>query len=153
MESSYIIVRRNLYEEPYNIHLEVVGSNGIFSGTTDIYMGVHELKEIGDALQTFPAKVPDEYKYEYGSEVVSKKYYRHFWLKVYTIDSAGHCAVQIHINMNQSNPNEGICEFSIKAEASAMNRLGKLFSDFHKLQHLEFRWTPSDGELFIEHQQ
>jgi hypothetical protein len=147
-----IIVRRFPYEEPYHTHLEFAVSNGTFGGNTDIYCGVHELKEIGDALQKFPAKIGDEYRYEYGSENPENPFYRYFVLRVYTIDSVGHCAIQFIINLNTDEPNEGICRFSISVEAASINRLGKLFEEFSKLEHLEFRWSLKETELFEEYQ-
>jgi Mn-dependent DtxR family transcriptional regulator len=110
------------------------------------------LKEIGKSLQSFPKRMDDEYIYEYGTEKAEERYYRHFWLKVYTVDSLGHCAIQFHINKNTEEPEEGICRFSICAEASAINRLGKLFETFSELKHLEFRWSPKESELFEIHQ-
>jgi hypothetical protein len=147
-----IVVKRHPYEEPYHTQIEFIVSNGVFSGSTDIYCNVEDLKEIGKALQNFPNKIGDEYIYKYGSEKSEDRYYRHFWLKVYLIDSLGHCAIQFHINKNAEEPDEGICRFSILADTSAINNLGKLFERFSELKHLEFRWSPKDFELFETHQ-
>ena len=142
-----IVVRRHPYEEPYHIHLEFVVSNGNFGGSTDIYCGVEEIKELGKALQKFPATVGDDYRYEYGSEKPEDRFYRYFLLRAYTTDSVGHCAVQFIINQNSGEPDEGVCRFSIKAEPASINHLGVLFEKFSELRHLEFRWSPDDGEI------
>jgi hypothetical protein len=147
-----IIVKRYPYEEPYCIQIEFVVSNDKFRGSTDIYCDVQNLAEIGNALQEFPKKIDDEFVYEYGSEVKEDKFYRYFRLRVYLTDSLGHCAIQFYINKNMDEPEEGICQFSIKAEAFAVNRLGKLFEKFSKLKHLEFKWTPKGDEMFETHQ-
>jgi hypothetical protein len=147
-----IIVKRYPYEEPYLTQIEFTISNDVFSGHTDIYCNVEDLREIGKALQNFPNKIDDEYIYEYGSEKPEDRYYRHFWLKVYTVNSFGRCAIQFHINKNTQEPDEGICRFSILAEASAVNNLGKMFERFSELKHLEFRWSPEESELFKTHQ-
>lgn len=147
-----IIVRRIPYEEPYHTRLELVVSNGVFGGSTDIYCGVQELKEIGDALQKFPARVGDEYRYVHGSEERENLFYRYFVLRAYTTDALGHCAIQFIINLNKDEPDEGVCRFSISAEAAAVNRLGKLFEQFSELKHLEFRWSRKEAELFEEYQ-
>jgi hypothetical protein len=127
-------------------------SNGAFSGATDIYCNVEDIAAIGTALKSFPKKAGDEYTYEYGSEDPAKEFYRYFLLRAYTIDQAGHCALQIHINLNEKEPEEGICKFSIRAEAAAINRLGELFEHFSKLSHLELRWNLKDGQLYEQHQ-
>jgi hypothetical protein len=147
-----IIVRRFPYEEPYHTHLEFVVSNGTFGGSTDIYCGVQDIQEIGEALQKFPARIGDEYCYKYGSEDPEVSFYRYFVLRAYTIDSVGHCAIQLLINLNTKEPDEGKCQFSIRAEAASVNRLGKLFEDFSKLEHLEFRWSLKESGLFQEYQ-
>jgi hypothetical protein len=52
------------------------------------------------------------------------------------------------MNGNSSPPNEGRCEFSIRAEAAAINRLGALLEQFSKLGHRELHWGLDYGELF-----
>ncbi len=59
-----IIVKRYPYEEPYHIQLDFFVSNGGFSGNTDFYCNAEDLKIIGQALQNFPSKINDEYRYE-----------------------------------------------------------------------------------------
>lgn len=145
---SLLVVRRYLYEEPHHTQLELVVSNGNFSGSTDIYCSVDDLSEIGKALRYFPAKVGDEYRYEYGSENPKERCYRYFLLRAYTTDSVGHCAIQFVINQNTVEPYEGVCRFSIVADAAAINRLGLLFEKFSELQNLEFKWTPDESEQF-----
>lgn len=149
---SYLIVKRFPYEEPYHTQLEFKASNGLFTGRVDMYCNVSDLSEIGQALRLFPKQVGDEYCYSYGSNDPTDRYYCYFALKFYTIDSRGHCAVQFTVNLNQCEPEEGSCTFSIKAEPAAIGRLGELFETFATLQHLELHWSPSDGRLFKEYQ-
>jgi len=148
MTKPFLIVRRYPYEEPFHTHIEISASNGPFAGTTDVYCNVEDLAEIGNSLQQFPVRVGDEYRYEYGSENPVRRFHRYLSLRAYTTDAAGHCALQLRINNNTSEPNEGSCEFSIRAEAAAINRLGSLFERFSSLEHLELHWTLDDGELF-----
>ena len=149
---SLLIVKRYPYEEPYHTQLEFVATNGIFSGGTDIYCNVEDLEKIGKALQNFPKNSDDEFLFEYGSDKPEERFYRHFWFKAYVINSLGHCAIQFNINKNSDEPDEGVCSFSIATEAASINRLGKLFERFSELKHLEFRWTPTDEEMFEAHQ-
>ena len=107
----FLVVRRHPYEEPYHTQIEFLASNGVFACATDIYCSVDEIARIGRALHTFPSRIGDEYKYEYGSSELSN-FYRHFILRAYTTDRAGHCALQLKMNLNQAAPDEGICQFS-----------------------------------------
>jgi hypothetical protein len=130
--------------------LEIVASNGSFTGSTDIYCNVSDLSDIGHALQAFPKSIPDEYKYEYGSSDPVVRFYRHFVFRVYTLSSWGKCALQLSMNQNETEPHEGVCLFSMPVESASISRLGELFLAFSKLQHLEFKWVPNTdiAELF-----
>ena len=139
---SQIVVKRYPYEEPHHLQLEFFVSNGNFCGNTDIYCNVDDLITIGHASREFPSKIDDEYRYEYGSENPEDRYYRYFLLRAYTIDSVGHSAIQFSISNNQTEPNEGKCRFSIRADVASINRLGELFENFSKLEDLEFSWSP-----------
>jgi hypothetical protein len=139
---SRILVKRYPYEEPYHLQLEFLVSNGGFCGNTDIYCNADDLKTIGMALKAFPKNVSDEYQYEYGSENPKDRFYRNFVLRAYITDSVGHCAVQIEINNNNSEPYEGKCKFSIQADAASINRLGDRFIRFSELEDYEFEWSP-----------
>ena len=48
-----IRVVRTPHEEPYRAHITIFASNGSFSGETDLYCGVDDLMEIGQALARF----------------------------------------------------------------------------------------------------
>jgi hypothetical protein len=152
MKKAYLHIRRLPYEEPYHTQLAIEASNGIFSGATDIYVGVHELVEIGKALKTFPARIGDEYTFRYGSEEPAANFYRFFMLRAYTVGSRGDCGLQIIMNMNQREPGEGICKFSIRSEPAAVNRLGSALEIFGELRHLELRWAPTESGLFKAYQ-
>ncbi|RYX85104.1 hypothetical protein EON83_07605 [bacterium] len=154
MNESYLMVRRHPYEEPDHTQLEFIVSNGSFTGGIDFYCGVDDIANIGTALRAFPRSISDEYVYEYGSPVASKRFYRHFRLRAYTIDRSGHCALQITINLNRDEPEEGICRFSMRCEPWSLERLGNLFLAFARLEHLEFKWVPNTEieEMYTEYQ-
>ncbi|HOO51835.1 MAG TPA: hypothetical protein PLK94_11160 [Alphaproteobacteria bacterium] len=149
---SKVIVRRYEYEEPYHIQLEFIISNGKFSSTVDIYCTVDDVRKIGESLFVFPKKMNDEYSFVYGSENPEDNFDKFFSLKAYTVDGSGHCALQFKVNLNEVAPSEGKSVFSLLAETSEINRLGKLFITFSKLKHKEFQWSGNRGELFEEHQ-
>jgi len=143
----FIAVQRFPYEEPYHAHIHIDASNGQFGGAVDFYCNVEDLANIGRGLQNFPCKVPDEYRYENGSKDPAARVYSYLLIRAYTIDRVGHCALQISMSRNAIPPVEGMCEFSITAEPSAINRLGMLFERFAKLEHLELRWGLAAAEL------
>ena len=149
MSNSYLTIRRIPYEEPHLLQLEITASNGIFVGQTDIYCNTSSVAEIGGALKKFPKFVGDEFRHEYGSSDPKDRNYRHFVLRAYTVGSWGKCALQISINQNQHEPDEGICLFSIEAEPASLNRLGDLLIAFSKLQHLELMWVPNSEECAL----
>lgn len=147
-----VIVRRYEYEEPYHTQLEFEITNGQFSGRTDLYCGVQEIKAIGEGLARFPSCIDDEFRYVHGSENPEDRCYRFFLLRAYITDLAGHCALQFKVNNNTNEPLEGMCAFSIPADAAAINRLGVMLTKFAELKHLELHWSLGEEELFEFHQ-
>jgi hypothetical protein len=152
MNDSRIVIRRWLDEEPDLAHLAVTASNGSFGGWVDFYCNIEDLGLIGRSLESFPQKVGDGYRYESGSEDLANRSHSYFLLRAYTTDSVGHCALQIAMNNNTAEPQEGMCRFSITADAASINRLGSYLLKFEKLKHLELRWTPEETEIFQEYQ-
>jgi hypothetical protein len=68
----WVLVRRFPCEEPHPTQLSISAWNGVYGGSIEIYCAVDTLQAIGAALAIFPAKVPDEYVFEYGSEDPTK---------------------------------------------------------------------------------
>lgn len=146
-DEPWILVKRVPYEEPYHTQVEVAASNGLFAGGLDFYCGVDDLKEISGALAGFPSRVPDEYRFEYGSEDPARRFYRYFLLRAYTTDGAGHCALQFVMNLNSSEPHEGVCRFSLSVDPAQIARLGRLFARLHGHPAGRFRWTPTKDDF------
>lgn len=148
-----IQLKRYPYEEPYNLHLDLSASNGLFAGQLGYFCNADDIKEIGTALQSFPNKIPDEYLYEIGSARQEDNSAYYFALHAYTTDRSGQCALQIVIDNNQDKPNEGACRFSIKTEPSAINRLGKLLLRFSETKHHTLNWSLSgENDCLIENE-
>lgn len=146
----YLIIARHPYEELYHTSLVIQAHNGRFSGELEIFIGVDELMEIGNALSTFPNKTPDEYKFLAGDEDNPEDFAYFFSLKIYTIDSVGHCAIQVSFNSCQQPPDEGIAKFSIEANPSAINELGKALIKMQSFENSAIRWTPEKTEFHEE---
>lgn len=147
-----IRIQRFPYEEPYHVQLDIAAENGRFSGRLDFYTGVQELKKLAADLQSFPKCFGDEVKFIYGSPHKDDRVYRHLVIRAYTIDGVGHCAIQFIFNNREEEPDEGTASFSIRADAGAINRLGKLLEKFSELKHLELYWSQLEGELYLERQ-
>ncbi len=148
-----IQIRRFPYEEPYLVNLVFSASNGVLNGRLEYYCNASDLKDIGKALRSFPRKVPDEYSYEIGSTKPEDRFAYYFAIHAYTTDGSGHCALQIVIDNNGKRPDEEACRFSIKAEPSAINRLGALLITFSKLKHHGIIWSVSgEADCLIENE-
>ena len=150
----YLVIRRTPYEEPHHLHLHLSASNGTFAGTADMYRNTYEVRETGQALRRFPARVPDEVVSQYGTDDPGSRFYRLVRIRAYTLGRSGRSALQITLDLNEDEPSEGACRFSIQAEPAAINRLGELLVRFAELRHLELRWTlrPDECGLFQEHE-
>ncbi len=146
---SYIVIRRHPYEEPYLIHLEWLVSNGLFSGSLYLFCNVEDIRKIGEALTRFPRRPGDEYIYGYGSEESKSNCY--FALRAYTTDKCGHCALQLILDNYLDEPQDGKCQFSIRADTGSIQGLGKMLVRFADLQHLQLEWTPLSGSLHETH--
>jgi len=151
MNPPALIVKRFPYEEPYHVQIGLFASNGRFSARSDFYCNVDDLSEIGSALSSFPKHIGDEYVYVYGSEDPDANFYGYIKLRAYTVGSVGKCALQITINRNAEEPEEGRSTFSIPVNPAAINKLGELFSEFSLLRHLEFHWSETDASLHDEY--
>lgn len=138
-----IQLKRYPYEEPYCLNIVVSATNGLFDGSLEFYCDTDDLINLGNALRVFPKKAPDEYFFELGSNKPEDNYAYYFAIHAYTTDRSGHSALQIVLDNNKSRPDEGSCCFSIKAEPSAINRLGELLLIFSNLEHLELNWSLS----------
>ena len=141
-----IKIQRYPYEEPHLLNLHFKASNGTFAGFLEFYCNTEELIEMGNKLSNFAQKVPDEYIYEVGSTKKKDNFAYHFYFRVYTIDKVGHSAIQVIIDNNETDIDEGACKFKIPAEPIDINKLGDLLLHFSKLEHKELYWTPSGDE-------
>ncbi len=138
-----IQLKRYPYEEPDLLNLVVSVCKGDFAGCLEFYCDTNDLRNIGEALQSFPKKVPDEYVYEIGSNKPEVNFAFYFMICAYTLDKSGHCALQIVIDNNEKRPDEEACRFSIKADPAAIQRLGRLFLAFSQLKHHTMIWSLS----------
>jgi hypothetical protein len=147
---SYLVVQRYIDDDSHLFELRFIASNGSFTGDIFLYCGLDDIQRIAAGLKDFPKKIGDEFRYENGSEDPGS--YKYFLLRAYTVDSVGHCALQVAMNLNTAEPDEGACRFSIRVDPEGLARLGRLFEQFVEPQYLELRWDVSGGELFADYQ-
>src|SRR5580765_1020838 len=98
MTPPFIVIRRFPYEEPHHLNLVISASNGAASGKLEYYCNAEDLVEIGRKLAAFPANGKDTYCYELGSPLTQDKFAFHFALQAISLDSTGHCAIQLTMN-------------------------------------------------------
>lgn len=149
MNPPFIVIHRHPYEEPYHLNLVISASNGEMRGTLEYYCNAADLKDVGSRLAAFPQKTEDSYVYELGTPRPEDQFAFHFAIRISSLDSAGHCALQLTMNNNRPSPDDLSCSFSIRAEPAAINRLGRLLTAFGDLKHSELRWSDTDGELIL----
>jgi hypothetical protein len=113
----------------------------------EYYCNADDLTEMGSKLMAFPERIGDTYSYELGSPRSEDRFAFHFVLRAHTLDSAGRCALQISMNNNRQQPDDSSCSFSIRTEAAAINRLGRLLKTFGELKHTTLHWSETAGEL------
>ncbi len=146
---SYSIkIERFPYEEPDHLHLEWEVSNGRSNSCFEYYCGAKSLLKFADGLEYFPKTKSDDFLFEIGSETSSKiRWAYYFKFRVYVINSKGSSAIHIRFNNNRDLPYKEILEFCIISEPAILNRLGKLFREFSKLEKNFLVW--SETENFI----
>jgi hypothetical protein len=140
-----ITITRFPYEEPHHLHLHMNASNGRVSGRLEYYCNADDLKTLGKQLEDFAGS--GEVIYELGSEKLADRFAFFLSVRVKPLDSAGHCAVSIHMNNNQRPPDRELTQFSIRADVADVNRLGGLLVGFARLQHRVLEWHLQDGRL------
>jgi hypothetical protein len=149
--TNYLRIERIPYEEPYHIQLIWNVSNGNIYSNFEYYANADSLKEIGSALELFPRHSSDVFVYEIGSEKPEDRFAYYFRLRAFTVNSGGGTAIQIRFCNNSDLQNREISDFCIQAEPASINRLGKLFLEFSKLEAEYLAW--SDIESFIGRKQ
>ena len=144
----FIQINRHPYEEPYNVELVITASNGRFRGCLDFYVGADVLLEWANGLEEFPLHANSVWRWETGSENPDDRVAYYLRLGLFTLDSVGHCAIEVRFNNNEALPHREISEFCIQAEPLQINRLGQLLREFAQLRHRALVWSVSDGALY-----
>ncbi len=147
----YIKIERIPYEEPHSLQLVWKAANDNVSATFEYYENAESLSAIADHLEQFPRYQDDVFLYEIGSENSEDRWAYYFRFRVFTVDLLGRSAIQIRFSNNRELPYREIVEFCIHAEPASINRLGKLFREFAKLQDDTLIWRVNDTYVGSEH--
>ncbi len=141
-------ITRHPYEEPHAINLVFELSNERTCAQIEVYLDASELLEWAGHLELFPRHSSDVFLIEIGSERPEDRWGYYFRFRAFQTDSKGHCALQFRLNNNEDLPAREIAEFCIEAEASQINKLGRLVREYGRLRHSVLDWWVEDGTLF-----
>jgi len=152
----YIQITRHLYEEPHQLNLVILASNGMSSGGLEFYSNTTGLKSIGEALINFPEHSTAKYLYELGSERNEDNFGYYFRFRVCTIRAGKSHAIQLRLNNNAhfANQRRGeyfelpeLSDFYIEIDLDQIKFLGQLLVDFSKLKKQRLFWCPDKAFL------
>jgi hypothetical protein len=144
----HIRITRYPYEEPHLLNLEIQACNGRFLAEIECYVNASSLVEWADHLEVFPRHISDVFLFEIGSERPEDRWAYYLRFRAFVRDGLGHSALHIRFNNNRDLPRREIAEFCLDAEASQINRLGRLCREFAKLDHVVLDWWIQDGALY-----
>ncbi|MBQ4804548.1 hypothetical protein J8L88_16930 [Aquimarina sp. MMG015] len=142
-----IKIVRNSYEEPYHINLIFNASNGETSGQLEIYDHAEKLKILADALEDFPFNSKNAFLWELGSENPKDNFAFYFKCEFSLIKHSSECFIRIRLNNNRNGIEKSISEFSIRCYPTELNKLGKLFREFSKLEKHTLIWNGLEGKI------
>src|SRR5687768_3782680 len=114
----YIRITRHPYEEPYHLNLVIEASNGSVCGKLEFYLNADALLKWADEMEIFPRHATSVVLWEIGSERPEDRFAFYFRLRLFTVDSLGHGAIQLRLNNNAALPDREVSEFCIRAEAA-----------------------------------
>ena len=131
-------------EEPDLIKLEIFAANARYAfRSSEFYCGTREVAEFGALLARFPVSAADRPEFSPRTMNGGDDLLR-------VVASLEGARTVLHVRMKERGIPKvfsGAAEFSIPAEAAAINRLGALLQTFSQLKHCELRWTPTSAEL------
>lgn len=146
---AFIKVIRIPYKNPYHLKLRMVASNGRRTAETEFYVGTKALTDWAANLKKSTRQWDNTYIWQCGSELPEDKCAYYLMLRVITTGASGRpCTIHLRFKNNIAPTEREISEFRIQAEASALDRLGRLFREFARLEHEVLMWTPLEGKLF-----
>ena len=146
---AFIKIIRIPYKNPYHLKLRMIASNGRRTSETEFYVGTKALIGLADNLKKSPLQWDNTYIWQCGSELPEDKCAYYLMLRIITTGASGRpCTIHLRFKNNVAPTGQEISEFRIQAEASALDRLGRLFREFAGLEHEVLMWTPLEGKLF-----
>ena len=138
-----IHIVRQPYEEPYHINLIFEASNGENVGQLEIYDNTDKLKEIAEALEDFPFNGVKHFIWELGSERPKSNFAFYFKFEFSLLNHSNDCVIGFRMNNNKNY----VSEFNIQCCPAELNKLGRLFREFSKLEKETLTWYGFDGDV------
>lgn len=136
------------YEEPHLVQLLLEASNGKQHASIEYYTNASDLPDLGEALIQFPSTETKDHVYEIGSENPMERWAYHIRLRFFLVRPTGDAGIEIFFNNNRpAAPDRETANFTILAEIAGINRLGKLLSEFGRLNHRVLEWDGIEGRL------
>lgn len=124
-----------------DIIFDILISRGTLQVQVDIYFwgDANCFEEFGEKLMTFPKSLEDIVELEIG-QIRLGSHQSYLLLKAYCYDASGHSVLKIVTHNNEPEPETQRIEFSIPAEAVALNNLGKLLKNWQPSTTPEIKW-------------
>lgn len=142
---SFLTIIRQPYEEPCHVNLIVSAGNQSTRAEFEIYANAADLNDAAVALMGFPKADNDLFVWELGSENEQERFAFYFRLRAFPFSPTGRCAIELRFNNNQEAPKQQIVEFCIEGYPSDLDRLGKMFKSFGRLEDLTMDWSVHPG--------
>jgi hypothetical protein len=121
-----------------DIQFKINLSNNDCSTTLIFYGYVEEFKEFGQKLLDFPKSITDTVSFQLGEDNMKWAYY--MLLKAFCHDGSGHTALRVIVDNLIMSAHGYRTEFSIFAEAAALNTLGHLLINWNPILTQELYW-------------
>ena len=138
--NSFIKLEYVPYEET-TIKIKWHVSNGNTATKAEYYHNLLELEKIANHLEIFPRNSSDKFIHAFGSERQEDRAAYYFRLYVFLHSSTGGSSMLFRFSNNRPLPDTEITEFCIHTEPAAINKLGKMFRQFSKLEDEVMIWS------------
>ncbi len=144
----FIQLTRHLYEEPHQLNLVIIASNGLAAGSLEFYSNSDRLHEFGIRLAEFPVHSRDSIFCQRGYEEQIRPWGWYFMCRAVALNEMRDCAIRMRFNNNGRNPPDGrtpesdalLTDFWIRSTTDRIRKLGNLIAEFSGLKHRRLYW-------------
>lgn len=110
--------------DPDYLGIEIRAWNDRFAGTAFVFAGFHQLSEFALLVAGFPARVPEECRYEFGSpdHRVAGGYCS---FRLHMADAAGRAVLDVTIEDDTNRHSSGLAVFSLPVEPASLDAFAR----------------------------